>query len=102
MNLIYAFTFSQELYNLGLRKFFIAGIGPLGCIPNQLATNSAPPGTCASFANDLAVMFNTQLRSLVNQLHANYSDAVFAYGNTYSAVIDILNNPNSYGLCIHV
>ncbi|KVH89691.1 Lipase, GDSL [Cynara cardunculus var. scolymus] len=90
----------SALYSLGLTKFFIAGIGPLGCIPNQLATNSAPPGTCASFANDLAVMFNTQLRSLVIQLHKNYTDAVFIYGNTYSAVTDILNNPNTYGFTV--
>nr|XP_043613631.1 GDSL esterase/lipase At5g08460-like [Erigeron canadensis] len=91
----------SALYSLGLRKFFIAGIGPLGCIPNQLATNFAPPGTCASLANDLAVMFNTQLRSLIIQLNTNNTDAIFVYGNTYDAVSDILKNSNSYGFTVN-
>ncbi|GJU56484.1 GDSL-like lipase/acylhydrolase superfamily protein [Tanacetum coccineum] len=88
------------LYSLGLRKFFLAGIGPLGCIPNQLANNFAPPGKCALLANDMAVMFNTQLRSLVTQLNRNYTDAIFVYGNTYGAVSDILSDANSYGFTV--
>ncbi|KAF5778935.1 putative triacylglycerol lipase [Helianthus annuus] len=88
------------LYSLGLRKFLIAGIGPLGCIPNQLANNFAPPGKCASLANDLAVMFNTQLRSLVSQLNTNYTDAIFVYGNTYGAVSDIITNSRNYGFTV--
>ena len=77
----------------------LGGIGPLGCIPNQLATGLAPPGKCVSLVNDLVGMFNTQLISLVDQLNSKYPEAIFVYGNTYGAFGDILNNPTAYGKC---
>ncbi|KAG5529025.1 hypothetical protein RHGRI_029631 [Rhododendron griersonianum] len=85
------------MHGLGLRKFFFGGIGPLGCIPNQIATSLAPNGKCVSFVNDLVGMFNTRLRSLVDQLNTKHPEAIFVYGNTYGALGDILNNPTAYG-----
>lgn len=87
----------QAMHGLGLRKFFFGGIGPLGCIPNQIATSLAPNGKCVSFVNDLVGMFNTRLRSLVDQLNTKHPEAIFVYGNTYGALGDILNNPTAYG-----
>ena len=87
----------QTLHSLGFRKFFLADIGPLGCIPNQLATGLAPPRKCVFFVNELVKMFNTRLRSLVDQLNANHPGAIFVHGNTYGALNDILNSPINYG-----
>ncbi|KAF6135261.1 hypothetical protein GIB67_033595 [Kingdonia uniflora] len=86
-----------ELYNAGLRKIFLAGVGPLGCIPNQLATNFTPPGECVSNVNEIVGMFNERLKSLVDQLNSDHHDAVFVYGNTFGAVNDMLNSPSNYG-----
>ncbi|KAI4320127.1 hypothetical protein MLD38_033638 [Melastoma candidum] len=85
------------LHSLGLRKFFLAGIGPLGCIPNQRATGQAPPDRCVDKVNEMLGPFNEGLRSLVTQLNANHPGAIFVYGNTYSAMGDMLNNPATYG-----
>lgn len=85
------------IHGLGLRKFLLGGIGPLGCIPNQLATGLEPTGQCVSFTNDLVGMFNSRLRTLVDQLNNQYPEAIFAYGNTYGAFGDILNNATAYG-----
>ncbi|KAF5960715.1 hypothetical protein HYC85_001924 [Camellia sinensis] len=86
------------LNSLGLRKFLLGGIGPLGCIPNQLATGLAPTGKCVAYVNNIVGMFNTRLRSLVDQLNSkHYPDAIFAFGNTFGAFGDILNNPTAYG-----
>ncbi|KAB2002425.1 hypothetical protein E1A91_D11G067600v1 [Gossypium mustelinum] len=88
----------MALYNLGLRKFLLAAIGPLGCIPNQLAKGFAPPGKCVSAVNDMVEIFNRRLKNLVDQLnHGNYTEAIFVYGNTYGAFNDILGNPATYG-----
>ncbi|XVF14680.1 hypothetical protein REPUB_Repub09cG0082300 [Reevesia pubescens] len=87
----------MALYRLGLRKFLLAGVGPLGCIPNQLAKGLAPPGTCVSIVNDMVKMFNRRLKSLVDQLNANQTKAIFVYGNTYGAFNDILSSPATYG-----
>ncbi|KAL0664780.1 hypothetical protein Bca4012_101618 [Brassica carinata] len=86
------------LYSLGLRKVFIAGVGPLGCIPNQRAT--APPGRCVDSVNQILSTFNQGLRSLVDQLNQRSPGAIYVYGNTYRAVGDILNNPATYGFSI--
>ena len=85
------------LHSVGLRKFFLAGIGPLGCIPNQRASGRAPPGRCVDSVNEMLGSFNQGLKYLVQQLNANHRDAIFVYGNTYAVFGDILNNPASYG-----
>ncbi|KAL2236278.1 GDSL esterase/lipase At5g08460-like [Sesamum indicum] len=88
------------LHSLGFRKFLLAGIGPLGCIPNQLATGLPPPGKCVAYTNDVVGMFNNRLVSLVDQLNSNYNGSIFAYGNTFGAVMDIINNAKTYGFSV--
>ena len=51
------------LHAVGLRKFFLAGIGPLGCIPSQRASGRAPPGRCVDYINNMLGTFNEGLRS---------------------------------------
>ncbi|XP_038716849.1 GDSL esterase/lipase At1g71250 [Tripterygium wilfordii] len=87
------------LYSLGLRKFLLAGIGPLGCIPNQRASGQAPPDRCVDYVNQILGTFNEGLRSLVDQLNRN-PGAIFVYGNTYAVVGDILNNPANFGFSV--
>ncbi|KAK4486025.1 hypothetical protein RD792_008687 [Penstemon davidsonii] len=89
------------LQSLGLRKFFIAGIAPLGCIPNQIANGLPPPGKCVDYTNGIVGMYNKQLESLVNELNDKFSNgSIFAYGNTFGAFTDILNNSKSYGFSV--
>ncbi|KAK6937941.1 GDSL lipase/esterase [Dillenia turbinata] len=87
----------RALYSVGLRKFFLAGVGPLGCIPNQRATGQAQPGRCVDYVNQILGTYNEGLRSLVNQLNSNHPGSIFVYGNTYGVVGDILNDPTKYG-----
>ncbi|XP_061359404.1 GDSL esterase/lipase At1g71250-like [Gastrolobium bilobum] len=84
------------LHSVGLRKFFLAGIGPLGCIPNQRASGLAPPGRCVDNVNQMVGFFNEGLRSMVDQLNSNHPGAIFVYGNTYGVFGDVLNNPAAY------
>ncbi|KAK1588431.1 hypothetical protein Q3G72_023169 [Acer saccharum] len=90
----------MELHNLGARKFLLAAIGPLGCMPNQLATGLAPPGKCVSFVNDMVEEFNKGLLSLVHQLNTNHTTSTFVFLNTYAAFTDILNNPVFHGFSV--
>ncbi|KAL5843147.1 hypothetical protein ACOSQ4_009105 [Xanthoceras sorbifolium] len=87
------------LYSVGLRKFFVAGIGPLGCIPNQRSSRLVPPGRCADSVNQMLGTFNEGLRSLVDQLNQR-PGAFYVYGNSYSAAGDILNNPATFGFSV--
>ncbi|KAL5714676.1 hypothetical protein ACHQM5_016605 [Ranunculus cassubicifolius] len=87
------------LYSVGLRKFLIAGVGPLGCIPNQRG-NQPPPYTCISRTNEMLGTLNEGLRTLVTVLNANHTDAKFVYANTYAGVGDILNHQAAYGFSV--
>jgi hypothetical protein len=87
----------QDLHSLGLRKFFLAAIGPLGCIPYHISQGMIPPGQCRSNINDMVVLFNTLLRSLVDQLNTEYPNSIFVYGNTYEVFNELIVDPDSYG-----
>ncbi|KAG9131852.1 hypothetical protein Leryth_016569 [Lithospermum erythrorhizon] len=89
------------LYSAGLRKFLVAGIGPLGCIPNQLATAQHDPGRCVDNVNQMMGFFNQGLIKLVDYMNnGTHPGAIFAYGNTYAAIGNILNNPSKYGFIV--
>uniref|UniRef100_A0A0E0JTV4 GDSL esterase/lipase n=1 Tax=Oryza punctata TaxID=4537 RepID=A0A0E0JTV4_ORYPU len=85
------------LYSVGLRKFLLAGVGPLGCLPSLRASGLGPRGQCVDQVNQMVGFFNQGLRSLVDQLNSDHPDAMFIYGNTYDAVHDMINNPHKYG-----
>lgn len=95
-NGIICYALLKALHSLGLRKIFIAGVGPLGCIPNQRATRLAPSGRCVDSVNQMVGLYNTGLRSTVEKLNRDHPGAIFAYGNTYGVLGDILNNPAAY------
>ncbi|KAL6658147.1 hypothetical protein ACP70R_003733 [Stipagrostis hirtigluma subsp. patula] len=87
------------LRSLGLRKFVLASLGPLGCIPNQRVLGLALPGRCDDRANRAVGFFNRGLLALVEQLNAgDRSDgAIFVFGNVYDAIQDVLDNPGTHG-----
>ena len=87
----------QALHDMGLRKFFITGLAPLGCIPSQRTMNLTPSGKCADAVNNIVGYFNGGLRELVEKLNGDLPDAVFVYANTDGAVKEILDKPSSYG-----
>ncbi|CAN1293878.1 GDSL esterase/lipase At1g71691, partial [Linum perenne] len=49
------------LYNLGGRKFVIAGLGVMGCIPSILA--QSPSGLCSEEVNKLVTPFNQNVKN---------------------------------------
>lgn len=86
---------------MGLRKFLIGGVGPLGCMPYQIAKAfpPLPPGKCFADVNDIINLLNDRLISVVDQLNSRVGSlgAVFAYGNTFGVFTSILNRAESYG-----
>ena len=92
-----AFPLFQGLYNLGGRKFLIAGLGPLGCIPNQIG-NSGNISSCVESTNHLASVFNTKLKATLDQYNSKLHDSYFLYWDTYSSTLDVINNYSNYGM----
>ncbi|KAK2990226.1 hypothetical protein RJ640_014678 [Escallonia rubra] len=86
-----------RLYRLGARKIVVANLGLIGCIPFQRDSNPSSGLSCVDFANELAQLFNIQLRSLVAELNTSLKGSQFVYADVYHIVEDILQNYKSYG-----
>ncbi|XP_045808354.1 GDSL esterase/lipase At1g71250-like [Trifolium pratense] len=86
-----------DLQSLGLRKFFLAAIGPLGCIPYQISKGMIPPGQCDTYINDIVVLFSNLLRFLVEQLNTEYTNCIFVYGDTFKVFNELIADSNRYG-----
>lgn len=78
----------------------VANVGPIGCIPIQREMNLDPGGGCAPFPNQLAQLFNTQLKSLVAELSTNLKGSLFVYADVYHILEDILQNYLAYGASV--
>lgn len=84
------------MYNLGARKFVIAGIGSMSCIPNMRAQNVQ--SQCSPTVDrDLIIPFNNKVKIMLNSLNRNLPKAKFIYMDNYKMISDILSSPRSYG-----
>lgn len=86
-----------RLYDLGARKIVVTNVGPIGCIPYQRDTNPSAGDDCVAFPNQLANMFNVQLKPLVMELNSNLNGSTFVYADVYRIVQEIIQNFKSYG-----
>ncbi|KAK6918601.1 GDSL lipase/esterase [Dillenia turbinata] len=85
------------LYNTGVRRFVVYSLGPIGCTPNQLVGQN-----CNDRVNQMVVLFNSALRSLIIDLNLHFPGANLAYGDVYGIVSDVLINPTPYGFSVSI
>jgi len=82
---------------MGARKFIVASLGPLGCIPFQLTFRLSRHGECSQKVDADVKEFNAALLGLVNELNACLPGAIFIYADAYKAVSEMINNPSAHG-----
>ncbi|KAF8405300.1 hypothetical protein HHK36_010203 [Tetracentron sinense] len=92
----------QKLYDQGARKFWIHSTGPLGCLPQNIATFGKEPSKldeigCVSSHNRAAKLFNLQLQALCRKLQGQFSDANLTYIDLFSIKSDLISNYSRYG-----
>ncbi|KAK0608014.1 hypothetical protein LWI29_024132 [Acer saccharum] len=75
-----------RLYNLGARKVIVANVGPIGCIPYQREMNPSAGGSCAALPNQMAQLFNIQLKSLVAELGSSLEGSKLVYADVFRIV----------------
>nr|GEU32242.1 GDSL esterase/lipase At1g71691-like [Tanacetum cinerariifolium] len=88
----------KELYNLGARKFVLAGLGLMGCIPSILAQGTT--GGCSDEVNQLVQPFNSNMKTMINNLSANLPGSKFVFIDVHNMFQDILANSRSYGFTV--
>ncbi|GMH00684.1 hypothetical protein Nepgr_002523 [Nepenthes gracilis] len=84
-----------RMYNIGARRFAIAGLGLMGCIPNILA--QSPTDSCSDQVNQLVQPFNANVKAMIGNLNANLPGAKFVYIDITRMMKDILVRPAAYG-----
>ncbi|XP_074274257.1 GDSL esterase/lipase At2g40250-like [Silene latifolia] len=90
----------ESLYKLGARRFAVAGLPPLGCVPMQVSVGSIFHGlkrVCIDKQNSDSQAYNGKLQHFLTQLHSQYPNAKFAYGDIYTPLMDMIKNPSKYG-----
>ncbi|KAA8538746.1 hypothetical protein F0562_028359 [Nyssa sinensis] len=87
-----------RLYNLGARKFVLAGLGIMGCIPSILAQSAI--GACSQEVNQLVLPFNANTKTMINNLSANLPGIHVIYVDVHNMFQDILTNYRSYGFSV--
>ncbi|KAK6133559.1 hypothetical protein DH2020_032688 [Rehmannia glutinosa] len=96
----------RTLYNYGARKIVVHGLGLLGCLPGVLSQNPNNGSSCIESINDVVQPFNDRLKTLIDTLNRNLSDAQFILINTTSiSRIKVDNAPccvvsEPGGLCV--
>ncbi|XP_062192933.1 GDSL esterase/lipase At1g71691-like [Phragmites australis] len=87
-----------RLYNAGARKFVVAGVGSMGCIPSVLAQSLM--GRCSQEVNDLVLPFNANVRAMLDGLNADLPGARFTYLDNFRVFRAILGDPASFGFSV--
>ncbi|OAY66160.1 GDSL esterase/lipase [Ananas comosus] len=88
----------RRLYDLGARKVVFHGLGPLGCIPSQRVKSRN--GQCLHVVNNYVTEFNARVKDLLDGLNNKLPGAQMAFADSYSIVMDLINNPQNYGFKI--
>ncbi|XP_042492691.1 GDSL esterase/lipase At4g16230-like [Macadamia integrifolia] len=87
-----------RLYNFGARKIIVTNVGPIGCIPYERDLNPTAGDDCVAFPNEIALMFNLRLKTLVvEELSSTLVGSQFVYADVYNIVWDLIQNYASYG-----
>ncbi|OEL27274.1 GDSL esterase/lipase [Dichanthelium oligosanthes] len=85
-----------RLYDLGARRVLVQGVGPIGCVPAELALHSLD-GSCDRELQRAAEMYNPRLMSLLGELNAGYGGDVFVGVNMQRIHNDFIDDPKAYG-----
>ncbi|KAG0585695.1 hypothetical protein M758_2G029800 [Ceratodon purpureus] len=86
----------KTAYGLGMRKFIISNMGPIGCAPSVLSTRSKN-GECVQEVNDYAINFNNALKPMLESVQTELPGSVILYANAFGVVKSIIDNPLKYG-----
>ncbi|XP_065862398.1 GDSL esterase/lipase At5g55050-like [Euphorbia lathyris] len=84
-----------RIHNTGGRKFFVAGVPPVGCTPAIRSKQKF--GVCNEEINSIAAYYNGKLISMLHELTSALNGLTYSYFNTYTSLDDITHNPSSYG-----
>ncbi|KAK3229725.1 hypothetical protein Dsin_001606 [Dipteronia sinensis] len=86
----------HRLYKLGARQVLVTGIGPMGCVPAELAMRSTN-GRCSAESQRAVALYNPQLVQMIQGLNREIGKDVFTAANTQQMHMNFISDPQAYG-----
>uniref|UniRef100_A0A0D9VMM1 GDSL esterase/lipase n=1 Tax=Leersia perrieri TaxID=77586 RepID=A0A0D9VMM1_9ORYZ len=86
----------MHIYQLGARRVLVTGVGPIGCVPAELALHSLD-GTCDTELQRAADAYNPQLVEMLAELNREVAGDVFIGVNTKRMHDDFIDDPTAHG-----
>ncbi|KAL6137369.1 PREDICTED: GDSL esterase/lipase 1-like [Fragaria vesca subsp. vesca] len=87
----------KEIYRKGGRKFGIAGMEPLGCLPGMRTIKPGNTTTCGEEINDISRLHNRVLAKVLLKLKGQLPEFIYSNPNFYSYLNDTVHNPSKHG-----
>ncbi|KAL1557740.1 GDSL esterase/lipase-like protein [Salvia divinorum] len=88
----------RRLNSFGIKKIFMTGIGPLGCLPQSTASNSYQ--NCNAALNNFSMSHNQLLEQNIFHLNSEAASPVFSYLDLYTSFLSALGGvPNRLKPC---
>ncbi|KAK9065170.1 hypothetical protein SSX86_016553 [Deinandra increscens subsp. villosa] len=92
-----ASTFIQGLHGLGARRVVVLSLPPIGCMPTSITFGGGKNRSCSIMYNKAAEFFNKKLSSEIQSLRSRNPPIKVVFADIYSPLLNIVNNPQSYG-----
>ncbi|KAJ7551865.1 hypothetical protein O6H91_06G032900 [Diphasiastrum complanatum] len=86
----------QKIYGLGLRKFVLGNLGPLGCLPAQTA--SVAYNRCIALYDPVVQYHNWYYAQQVKTMSKALKGAHFFTLDQYGAFSNVIANPSRFGI----
>ncbi|KAG0548723.1 hypothetical protein BDA96_01G191500 [Sorghum bicolor] len=94
-----AFNAHLSLYQMGMRKVFVVGTGPLGCYPAVRLPQSSDTTPCRDEVNSLSAQYNAAVVDRLRRAAAGSSELRYSFFDQYAVLQRYLQEPeaNGYG-----
>ncbi|KAE8724261.1 GDSL esterase/lipase [Hibiscus syriacus] len=86
----------MRLYNLDARKIAVSNAPKVGCTPFEIDLHLCA-NDCVALLNALTKLYNTRLKSMLEDLTRRLTGSTFVYVDYYALTEDLVDNYRSYG-----
>jgi len=88
----------QRLYELGVRRLFLVGAAPIGCLP-AMRELSLLTKECHAGADGMAARYNAAAASLLRRMSERHPDFRHAFFDARAALMRYIDEPQVNGMC---
>lgn len=86
------------MHQLGARRIVVLSAPPFGCLPIERTIAGGIRRKCVNKYNKAAQLFNSMLKQEIQFLTSSLPDTRVVMADLYNPLINIIENPQQYGI----